>query len=251
MIGELVSGIYDGLRGLAYLATRPRLWKWILAPAIVAALLLVAVISGLLGLLSGPIAALAAFLPGSWADNVLTLLAGVVLAVLSVTIFISVAALIAGPFNEMLSEAIEENETGVPGESFRVLRFLRDVVVGIAHAARRVAVYVFVMILLLVLGVAVPVVGSIAATILGAIATARFASYDAYDAVFARRRMRYRDKVAYLRTNRWRTFGLGAVVAGFLIVPGLNVVGLSIGATAATLRSLSEAKRSVDRQPAA
>jgi CysZ protein len=240
VLKELAAGVYDGLRGAIYLAARPRLWKWVFAPAVVAAVILIVAIGWILGLLSAPIAALAAYLPGAWADNVLRLLAGVVLAVLSVTIFISLAALIAAPFNEMLSEAIEERETGVPSPKFRVLRFLGDVALGIAHAARRVSVYVVIMLGLLVLGVAVPVVGTLVAAALGGIATARFASYDAYDAVWARRRLRYRDKVGYLRAHRWRTLGLGAVVACVLIVPGLNVLGLSIGATAATLRSLAE-----------
>lgn len=241
MIPDLVAGVFDGLRGAVYLVTHPRLWKYVLAPALVAALLLVVVISSTLGLLSGPIAAVAAFLPGTWADNVLELVAGIVLTVFSLAIFVSVAALIAGPFNEMLSEAIEERETGVAGPRFTVLGFLRDVIVGVLHAARRVSVYLVVILALLVLGIVVPVVGSVIATVLGAIATARFASYDAYDAVWSRRRLRYREKIEHMRARRWRTLGLGAVVGALAIVPGLSVVGLAIGATAATLRSLAEA----------
>ncbi len=243
MLGELLGGVLDGLRGALYLITHPRLWKFVLAPLVVAAMLFVIAIGSTLGLLSGPIAALAAFLPGSWADNVLELLAGVVLFLASAVIFVSVAALIAGPFNEMLSESLEEHETGAASPPFRLPGFLRDLVVGIIHAARRVAVYVAVMIGLLVLGVAVPVVGTFAATVLGAIATARFASYDAYDAVWSRRRLRYRDKMAYMRAHRWRTLGLGAAVSVLVIVPGLNVIGLAIGATGATLRSLEVERR--------
>ena len=248
-MGDLVRGIYDGLRGAAYLVSNPRLWKWVLAPAIVAAVVLVVAIGWILALLSPWIAGLAAYFPGSWADNVLKLIAGVVLFFASVSIFVSIAALIAAPFNEMLSESIEERVTGVPGPKFRVLRFLGDIVIGILHAARRVAVYLVVMGGVLILGVAVPVVGTIVAAVLGFIATARFASYDAFDAIWARRRYKYRDKVGYLRANRWRTLGMGAVVAVLLIVPGLNVVGLSIGATAATLRVL-ESERTQARQSA-
>lgn len=242
MLSELLGGAYDGLRGALYLVSRPRLWIYVLLPAIVAALILIFVVGWTITAISGPIAAWAAFVPGSWADNVLTVLAGVALTILSFTILISIAAIIAGPFNEMLSESIEERETGTPGEKFRVLAFLRDLAVGLFHSIRRVLAYLVVMIALLLIGVAVPVVGSIVAAILGACATARFASYDAYDAVWSRRRLRYRDKIAYMREHRWRTFGLGAVVSLLLIIPGLNVVGLAIGATAATLRSLDVAR---------
>lgn len=244
MLGELLGGAYDGVRGALYLITRPRLWIYVLLPAVVAAVILIFAVGWTLTAISGPIAGFAAFLPGSWADNVLTILAGVALTILSFTLLISIAAVIAGPFNEMLSEWIEEKETGTPGEKFRLGAFLRDLVVGLFHSIRRVAIYLVVMVALLVLGVAVPVVGSVIAAALGALATARFASYDAYDAVWSRRRLRYRDKIAYMREHRWRTFGLGAVVSVLLIVPGLNVVGLAIGATGATLRSIEIATRS-------
>jgi CysZ protein len=240
MIVELVRGAYDGLRGAAYLARHRRLWVWIAAPMVLAALILALTVGSVLGMLSAPIAGIAAYLPGSWADNVLKLVAGVLLTIASFTIFISLAALIAAPFNEQLSEKIEEQVTGVPAPRFRIGRFFVDVVIGIAHAARRVFVYLVVMGGLLVVSIAVPVAGTTLAMVLGAIATARFASYDAFDAVWARRRYKYRAKVGYLRAHRWRTLGMGGVVAVPLVVPGLNVIALAIGATAATLRTLDQ-----------
>jgi CysZ protein len=247
MIGELVRGAYDGLRGAAYLARHPRLWVWVIAPMVLAAIILIVTVGSILGLLSAPIAGIAAYLPGAWADNVLKLVAGVLLTIASFSIFISVAALVAAPFNEELSESIEEKETGVPGPKFRFFRFLVDLVIGMLHAARRVFIYLVVMGALLVVGIAVPVVGTIVATVLGAIATARFASYDAFDAVWARKRRKYRDKVTYLREHRFRTLGMGGVVAVLLVVPGLNVIGLAIGATAATLRAIDQQRADPSR----
>lgn len=243
MVGEVLSGAYDGLRGAGYLLTHPRLWKFVLLPLLIAIVILVFAVGWTLTALSAPIAALAAYLPGSWADNVLTLLAGVALTILSFAIMVSIASIIAGPFNEMLSETVEEIETGASGEPFKLKTFVRDLVVGLWHSLRRVAVYLVVMVALLVLGVVIPVVGSVVAAVLGYYATARFASWDAYDAVWSRKRLRYRDKVAYLREHRWRTLGLGGIVSILVIVPGINVIGLAIGATGATLRSL-DAERS-------
>lgn len=244
MLGDLSRGVFDGLRGAAYLARHPRLWGWVIAPAIAIAVVFFLLISGLLGLLSGPIATVAAFMPGHWADNILELAAGIILAIASYSIFISASALIAGPFNEMLSEAIEEHETGVASPKFSLLRFLADAAVGVVHAVRRVVVYLVVILGLLILGVALPVVGTLTATVLGFIATARFGSYDAYDSVWSRRRLRYREKVAYLREHRWRTLGLGAVMAGIFVVPVLNLLGLAIGTAGATLRELDAARGS-------
>jgi len=236
VIGELAGGVSDGLRGAGYLVRHPRLWIWVLAPAVVASILLILAIGFLLKLLSSPIDSLAKLLPVEWAGSVLKVAATVGLVFVCISVFISVAAIIAAPFNEMLSESIEESLTGVPGPRFNLLRFLTDVAVGLLHALRRITVYLLVMGVLLLIGLVVPVIGSIVAVVGAWIATARFASYDAYDAIWARRRWKYRSKIQYLHINRWRTLGLGAVIAVMLIVPGLNLIGLSIGAVAATLR---------------
>jgi CysZ protein len=240
VIGDLARGVGDGLRGAAYLARHPRLWTWVAAPALIAAIVLIAAIGTILGWLGAPIAALAAVVPGDWADNVLRFAATIILAIASISIVVSFAALIAAPFNEQLSERVEEAVTGVPAPPFRFGRFLVELGLGVAHAARRVSLYAITMLLLLIVGVAVPVVGTVIAAAGGAWATARFAAYDAHDAVFARRRWRYRRKMAYLRERRWRGLGLGAVVAALLVVPFVNIIGLSIGATAATLRVVDE-----------
>ena len=88
---------------------------------------------------------------------------------------------------------------------------------------------------LLVIARFVPVVGSTLAAIGSAWVAARFASYAVYDAVWARRHWRYRDKTAYLRGDRWRTLGLGALVAMTLVVPGLP--------TSSAWRSARQARR--------
>lgn len=237
-MSDVVRGALDAMRGARFLAARPRLWGWIAAPAVVSLALLIAIVAGAVTIVGPWIAGLVAFLPGAWAETVVNVALSIVLAVLSLTVFLSVAALIAAPFNEMLSERVEEELTGRPGERFRFSRFLRDVVVGVVHAARRVIVYLLLIAAIFVVSFVIPGIGALIATALGAIVTARFASYDAYDAVWARRRWRYREKIAYLRAQRWRTLGLGAAVAALVLVPGLNLVALSIGATGATLAFL-------------
>lgn len=236
MFGELTGGVMDGVRGASYLVRNPRLWVWVLLPAVIIGVLLFLSIGWLLAFLHGPLARVTSFIPGHWAAHVIEVLAGLVLAVASLSIVISVAALIAGPFNEMLSEAIEERITGHPGPRFNLGHFLYDALIGAIHAIRRIVVYLLTMGVLLVIGLVVPVVGTVIAALGGWLATARFASYDAYDAVFSRRRMRYRAKLEYLNHNLWRTLGLGAVMALATLVPGLNLIALSVGAAGATLR---------------
>ena len=242
MVTDLVRGVHDGLRGAAYLARHPRLWMWVILPAILIGLILFLLIGGILAVVSPWIAAITSFVPGQWAERLIEIVAGIVLAIASLSIVLSLAALIAGPFNEMLSEAIEERITGVPGPKFRLGHFLYDALIGAIHALRRITVYLFLMGLLLLTGLIVPVIGTALAAVGGAILTARFASYDAYDAVYARRRMPYKAKMAALNANLSRSMGLGAVVSALLLVPGLNLLALSIGAAGATLASSTAAQ---------
>jgi CysZ protein len=215
---------------------------WVILPAILIGLVLFFTIAALLAVAAPWIAAITSFIPGQWAERLIQIVAGIILAIASLSIMLSLAALIAGPFNEMLSEAIEARMTGVPGPKFKLGHFLYDALIGAIHALRRITVYLFLMGLLLLTGVLVPVIGTALAAIGGAILTARFASYDAYDAVYARRRMRYKAKMAALNANLSRSMGLGAVVAALLLVPGLNLLALSIGAAGATLASVAPAQ---------
>lgn len=230
MARELVAGVIDGARGAAYLVRHPRLLRLVIGPALVVALV------G--AVMFGPLLALA---------GAIGFIAWPALAIAFATVIATIAMLIAGPFNERLSEAIEVREAGLEAPTFDALRFVHEVAVSLAHAARRGASHLMFIIALVALAHFVPIAGAVLAAIGSGWVAARFASYAVYDAVWGRRHWRYRDKTAYLREHRWRTLGLGAVVAAMLIVPGLNVVGLAIGSAGATLRMVDDERRQRQR----
>lgn len=241
-MSELGRGLGDIGRGFAFLNKHPRLWGWVIAPAVVTLVLLGAMIVLVLRIADSLVARVASWLPdaiagvGGWVLWVIVLLALIAGGLL---IFISVAGIVAGPFNELLSEAVEEQVTGKPGPPFSFGSFLASVLRGIGHGIKRVVIAIIGAVLLFVLGF-VPVIGTIAALLLGGYFTARGAAYDCYDAVLSRRDMPYDAKTAYLAANRSRTLGLGAGVAGMLIVPVLNLVSLGVGAAGATLAVLDQ-----------
>jgi len=149
-------------------------------------------------------------------------------------VFVAVAGVVAGPFNELLSQAVEERLTGVPGPRFSLIEFARDAMIGLLHGVRRLLVFMVGAVVLFAISF-IPVVGTIAAAAIGFWLAGRGAAFDCYDAVLARRGLSYQAKLAYLDRHRGRTFGLGAAVAGLLLVPGINLVALGLGATGATL----------------
>jgi CysZ protein len=243
MIDRFFIGARDATRGAAFLAARPRLWGWIVAPALLALVILVAVICVAVGWAGEAIDWIVGFLPDSlerWIAGALTAVLVVALAFAGYVVFLGLAAIVAAPFNEMLSEAVEREVTGVEPPPFSPLVLLRDIALGIVHGARRVMVYLFTVAALFAVALIVPIAGPIVAAVLGTIVTARFAAYDAFDAVAARKGWAYGAKLQYLRVHRGRSYGLGAAVAALAAVPGLNLVALSVGATGATLAWLDE-----------
>lgn len=247
-MSELGRGFGDLGRGFAFLNKHPRLWVWVLAPALVTLLVLGALVVLVLRIANRLVDRVTGWLPdaiagvGEWLVWAIVLAALVVGALL---VFVSVAGVIAGPFNELLSEAVEERVTGKSGPPFSLATFVRSAVRGIGHGIRRIAVALLAAVLLFALGF-IPVVGTIAALALGGYIAARGAAYDCYDAVLARRDLAYGAKLDYLAHRRSRTLGLGAGVAGMLVVPVANLLALGIGATAATLAVLDEGARTRD-----
>jgi CysZ protein len=183
------------------------------------------------------LAHLPSFLAGSVASSVLTTMVVVALSIGALFVFVAVAGMIAGPFNEILSEELEARLTGRPSAPFALGAFVRGFVAGIVHGLRRLVVSLLGLVVVFALGL-VPVVGTIAAMAIGGWIAARGAAYDSYDAVLARRALSYRAKLAYLAHHRSRTLGLGAAVAGMLLVPGVNLVALGLGAAGATVAAL-------------
>jgi CysZ protein len=243
---ELVKGVGDLARGFRFLSANPRLWGWVIAPAIITLLVIAAVIWGVLSVTDPAVTWVAERLPSwlqGWVGGLLRALVIVGLSVGGFLVFVTLAGLVAGPFCELLSEAVEERVTGVAGPGFSLSALVRGLVVGAIHAMRRLFLYLFTIALVFVLGSVIPLVGPALALALGAYFTATSAAYDCFDAVLGRRLWPYRDKIRFLRAHRARTFGLGAGVAGLLLVPVVNLAALGVGAVGATLAVLDLERR--------
>jgi CysZ protein len=244
-MSELSRGLGDVRRGFTFLGARPRLWGWVVAPALVTGVLLAALIALGTHLLGGLVSSITSHLPSSLqtlAGAGLTAVIVVVLGAASLLIFVSLAGALAGPFCELLSEAVEEELTGQAGEPFSFPRFLSDALLGVAHSLRRLLTAVVGAAFLFALSF-IPILGTLAAIGLGAWFSARAAAYDCYDAVLSRRSLAYADKLAFLEQHRSRSLGLGFGVSALLLVPFVNFVALAVGSVGATLAAHDLASR--------
>lgn len=231
------SGFQDLGAGFRFLNQHPRLWGWVIAPAIATLLIMVALIAGVAHLVDPAVSWATDWLPGflrSLASALVWLVVIVGLGAGALFVFIAVVGIVAGPFNEMLSEAVEARLTGKPSPKFSLRSLLRGFAVGIVHGLRRLGVALLSFLLVCVLNF-IPLIGTLGALAIGFYFSARGAAYDCYDAVLARREWSYRDKVEFLAAHRKRTLGLGAGVTGLLFVPVVNLVALGVGAAGATI----------------
>ena len=234
---SLMLGLSDVLRAIPYMMARPKLLRLVLAPfllaIVIAAILLWAISTTIDPMVHSVISHLPNFV-ASAAGSTLRVLLWAALLGLGYVAFLAFASVLTTPFCEMISEAVEEEETGNPAPPFSMATLIRDLGLGIVHSLRRLAVLVASLLALFLLSALIPVVGALLAVALGAWFSSRFAAYDCFDTIWARKGTSYPEKMKYLKTKRMHTTGIGLAVAGAAIIPVVNALAFPLGTIAAT-----------------
>jgi CysZ protein len=167
--------------------------------------------------------------------TVLELLAAVLLIVVGVVAVALVSSLIAAPFNDALSEAIESEYAGTPGAPLRLNVLLRDAVRSVGLQLLKLAAYAAIMVPAFLVSLLLPGIGGLLYAALGFVVTSLFLALDYVDFAAARRglgaRERFRDAL-----GRWPAMlGLGAAIWLLLFVPFLNLLFMPAAVAAGTL----------------
>lgn len=237
-------GFADGARdvgaGLRFLRAHPRLWRYVIAPALVTLALMAIAIAGVLAAADPLVDAIAGRLPDAiagWSRGVVWALTVIALGFAAVIVFVPLVGVVADPFNERLAAAVITTRTGVATPTVGVAALLRDALVGLLRGVGRMLGALVGAVLLFALSL-VPVIGTVAAAIIAGWLTARGTARDCYEAALAARELDGPAIRAFLARHRQRTLGLGAAVAGLLLIPGVNLIALGVGTTGATLAAL-------------
>jgi len=146
-----------------------------------------------------------------------------------------VTTLLAAPFNDALSEAVEEHVTGRPGAPFSIAVVVRDTLRTVLLEIAKLALYVIVMGPLLLLSFVVPVLGQAVYAVFGFVFTAVYFSIDYIDWPASRRDRGLRARASVVRRNFWPMFGFGTGVWLFLIVPFVNLLFMPAAVAGGTL----------------
>ncbi len=240
--GDFLRGFSYAFTGLRILRKYPELARLWLIPIVLTALSLVMSVvlsvryhDDLLGLIwQGPAGEglWHVLLAGAYwllrAVAFCLLLAGLVLAC------VVVSMLVAAPFNDALSEAIEVRETARGEQCFSMPELLRGLVRTLRIEAFKLLVFAAVMLPLALLSFVVPGAGQLVYAGVGSLFTAAYFAVDYTDWPASRRGMGIRQRTSLFRKRPLLMLGFGAAVWLCLFVPLLNVAFMPIAVAGGT-----------------
>ncbi len=230
------------MRGVRHLIDTPRLWTYVVVPVFLTVVMIGG--AGWLAWTQGPAllelawtqpggeGALATTLLVLW--HVALVLARLALFLVGTLVFYGVGGVVAIPFNDFLSQAVEESVLGSRSEPFTWGLFFADLRMSLSHSLLGLALYVVVMVPVLLLNL-VPVVGSVVAATLGGLATTVFLAREMIDGPLSRDRITFANKVGVLRQQKALMIGFGSATACMLWVPGLNLISIPCAVVGGTL----------------
>lgn len=230
-IKDLKQGFGYLLKGFTFLTAHPKLFVWAVIPTAIN-LLLLGVMLGLFvhffgdlyGWLSTHLGLSGFEHPAHWWQSLMNGLLWVVgflfqifivLISIILLLIVSYAAsfIIAGPFNDILSEHVEVIVTGIEAPPFTVKKFLSDLWRTIRVESIKAAILLAIPVVFFVLSF-IPVVGGPLYVVLTLVFGAWDLGFSYADLPFGRKAESFGVRWAFAKKHRWALVGLGS---GFII----------------------------------
>jgi CysZ protein len=237
LIVNFTRGFFTPFRSVRILRSNPRLIQYLLIPFLIN----VVVFSGAVYLgLDFFGSTVVEYIPQgeAWYWSVLYWFLWVVAVLLTaVLVFFSftvVGNLIASPFNDLLSERTEEVLTGTANdEPFLLRQFLRDALQTIILEAKKMWIFVVVMVLILPLNL-IPGFGSAIYTVLAISLTLFFLCVEYLGFVMVRKRQFFREQKSYIFSRKFLMLGFGCGVMAVLAIPFFQLCCIPLAVVGAT-----------------
>lgn len=231
------KGFWAPLGGLTFLRKTPALWRYVWIPALLN-LVIFAGLGALFLVLFPDLVGLLLPQGDSWYLVILRVIMWVLGSVLVLLLFLvsftAVGTAVAGPFNELLSERVEELKKGTPVKAEEgVWVQLQKITRSIVESVKYLAAYVLGSLLILLLSL-IPAVGPPLSTILGAVWTFLFLALEFGDYYLARHWVRFKERWSIVWGHKWASMGFGMGCSLLLMIPFLNLLlmpGAVIGGT--------------------
>lgn len=230
-------GFFAPFRSVRVLRSNPRLIQYILIPVLINTL----VFSGAVYLgLNFFGSTVVEYIPQgeAWYWSILYWFLWVVAVLLTLVLvfftFTVVGNLLASPFNDLLSERAEEVFSGaVNDEPFSLSRFFRDALQTVLMEAKKMWVFVVVMILILPLNL-LPGLGNSIYTVLAVSLTLFFLCFEYLGFVLVRKRQFFREQKNYIFARKFLMLGFSCGVMAMLAIPFFQLLCIPLAVIGAT-----------------
>jgi CysZ protein len=170
-----------------------------------------------------------------FAHRVLGWLVALVMLGLAVVVVALSSSVIAAPFNDALSEAVESAYFARQPLPFTVGRLARDMVRTVGLELLKLCLYAAVMLPLFAVGLAAPVVGPVLQAAVGFAVTALFFAVDYVDWPASRRELSASQRIRWAFAHLRAMLGLGTGVWLLLFVPLVNLLFMPAAVAGGTL----------------
>ncbi len=135
-------------------------------------------------------------------------------------LFTILGNVITAPFNEEISQRVEEIVTGT--KEAHKMGFWEDAYISIKGEVQKLAFYLIILLLIFSLNL-IPVAGSVIATVLGVVFSSFYNALDFLDYPMTRKKMRFLDKIKVTRKGKLVTYGFGFTAFLLLFLPVINI----------------------------
>ena len=218
--------VYFEHRGLA------RYWVF---PILITALALASVFYGAGSLYDDLGDAIWSFFPDSWSEAtgvagallkglrwIIEILSGILITLLGLVLVLILSSVVAAPFNDALSEAVERILTGGAAPPFSLTRMVADIVRTIRLELGKVLLYAAIVGPMFLASFFIPGLGQIV-SLIGFALTAIFLGVDYVDWPAARRDWSVGDRIGFARRQLAAVAGFGTGVWLLLFIPLVNL----------------------------
>ncbi len=241
-------GLSYVLRGMRFVYFKhPKLARYWLFPVLITGLALAGVFYGAGSYNEDVGAALWSLFPESWNDVtgwvggllsalrwLIELIAGILMTLLGLVAVLLLSSVVAAPFNDALSEAVEHILTGQPAPPFSFSRMLADIVRTVRLEIGKALLYLVVVGPMFLASFFIPGVGQLV-SLVGFALTAVYMGIDYVDWPAARRDWSVRDRVAFTRRQLPAVAGFGTGVWIILFIPLLNLLFMPAAVAGGTM----------------
>jgi CysZ protein len=213
----------------------PKLARYWVFPILITGLALVAVFYGAGSYYDDLAGALWSVFPESWNEAtgwlggllsalrwLIELIAGILLTLLGLVLVLVLSSVVAAPFNDALSEAVEHILTGESAPPFSFSRMVADIARTIRLELLKVLVYLAVVGPMFLASLFIPGLGQLISLFAFAL-TAIYLGIDYVDWPAARRNWSVSDRIAFTRQQLPAVAGFGTGVWVLLFIPLINL----------------------------